>query len=511
MQHGCRTTGMNNLLDYLEMTKNKYSSRTAVDDGQIRLNWQQLVRLSRRIGTALSKRTAPGQPVAVLMEKSAVTLAVMLGTVYAGCFYVMVDPRQPKARIREILRVLEPAVTAADREGERLLNDSGYTGKICLLKDLLLEREDFIRLAAIRRGRAQTDLLYGMFTSGSTGEPKCIVVSHEAVIQFISHFTELFKITAEDRLGNQAPFDFDVSVKDLYSGIMTGAAVILIPGKLFSTPPLLLDYLWEKKVTVLIWAVSALCLVSSMRGLEYLAPESVRKVLFSGEVMPLEQLKRWQKALPGAEFVNLYGPTEVTCNCTYYSVEELPEGADRIPIGRAFPGRMVFLTDEAGNVVTDAGICGEICVAGESLSCGYYRRPLETEKRFCHGTLPDGRKKLFYRTGDLGFYGEDGQLFFSGRKDFQVKHMGHRIELEEIERSMNGLEGVARSCCLMDEKRYRITAFYAGEGEPGYVRGELKKRLPAWMVPGKIFQVDTIPLNKNGKMDRAYFRKKLEE
>lgn len=167
---------------------------------------------------------------------------------------------------------------------------------------------------------------------------------------------------------------------------------------------MLLDYLWEKKVTVLIWAVSALCLVSSMRGLEYLAPESVRKVLFSGEVMPLEQLKRWQKALPGAEFVNLYGPTEVTCNCTYYSVEELPEGADRIPIGRAFPGRMVFLTDEAGNVVTDAGICGEICVAGESLSCGYYRRPLETEKRFCHGTAPGRSQKAFlphWRSGLL--------------------------------------------------------------------------------------------------------------
>ncbi len=501
---------MKNILEYLERTRERYPGRTAVDDGRVRFTWDRLADLSRRIGSALAGMTQPGRPVAVLMEKSSMTLAVMLGAVYAGCFYVTADPRQPRARNLELLELLEPAVTVAGERTAQELREAGYRGAVRGPEELLLEKEDTARLWKIREEGNGADLLYGMFTSGSTGKPKCITVSHEAVIRFITHFTELFGIRAGDRIGNQAPFNFDVSVKDIYSGIMTGAAVVLIPRKLFSAPPLLLDYLEEKKVTVLIWAVSALCLVSSVRGLEYKAPGTVRKVLFSGEVMPLGQLRLWQEALPHAEFVNLYGPTEITCNCTYCLVDKNCENVEKLPIGRAFPGREVFLADEEGRPVAVAGTIGEICVAGESLSSGYYRNPEETAKRFQVRRTGDGTEKLCYCTGDLGYYGAGGQLFFAGRKDFQIKHMGHRIELEEIERTMETISGVIRSCCLLDGKRSRITAFYTGEVLPGTVRAELKKRLPAYMIPGKFFQTGQMPLNANGKLDRAYFRKKLE-
>ena len=183
-------------------------------------------------------------------------------------------------------------------------------------------------------------------------------------------------------IGNQAPFDFDVSVKDIYSSIMTGAQLVLIPKEYFSTPPRLLDYLCDKKVTNLTWAVSALTLVSALKGLNYRVPESVKRVMFSGEAMPAKQLRIWQEKLPDAKFVNLYGPTEITCNCTYFPIERQYEDSEKIPAGKAFPGRRVILVDEEGKQVTEPGVQGEICSAGESLANGYYKEPEQTAEKF---------------------------------------------------------------------------------------------------------------------------------
>lgn len=501
---------MKHMLEYLERTEKKYPHRLAVDDGNVYFSWSELLKLSRRMGSSICSFTEMGKPVAILAEKSAVTLAAMFGTVYAGCFYVMIDPSQPAARLKEILRILEPALIITDNKSEECLAAAKYSGRSCLLGDMMQADIDAGKLQKIRKKSSGSDLLYGIFTSGSTGTPKGIVVSHKAVVDFISHFTEVFGITEEDRIGNQAPFDFDVSVKDIYTGVMTGASLVLIPKEMFCTPPVLLDYLCEKKVTTLIWAVSALTLVSALKGLRYRVPGDVKRVMFSGEIMPAKQLRLWQEALPQAEFINLYGPTEITCNCTYYPVKRIYEDGERLPIGRPFPGRQVFLLDEAGKEVVVPEEPGEICVAGESLSEGYYRNPAETKERFFY-PFPDEPKVRCYRTGDLGYYGRGGELYFSGRKDFQVKHMGHRIELEEIEHSMNQIPGLEKSCCLMDYRKNQLVAFYLGEAAAGLVRTELKKRVPLYMVPHKIIPISEMPLTKNGKTDRDYFRSQLEE
>lgn len=501
---------MDNILEYLEKTVSMYPDRPAVDDGSVCFNWRELLRLSRRMGAAICGHTKTGKPVAVLAEKSAVTLAAMFGIVYAGCFYAIIDPSQPAARLKEIFRILEPEFVIVDNKHEKCLEEAEYCGKSYQLGDIIQEKADERKLREIRERSSSSDLLYGIFTSGSTGTPKGIVVSHKAVIDFISHFTELFGITAEDRIGNQAPFDFDVSVKDIYASVMTGACLVLIPKRMFCTPPLLLDYLSNKKVTTLIWAVSALTLVSSLKGLRYKVPADVKRVMFSGEVMPVKQLKLWQEALPKAKFINLYGPAEITCNCTYYPVGRIYEDGERLPIGKPFPGRKVFLLDEKGKEITTSKEPGEICVAGESLSEGYYKNPAETESRF--GCLfPDKPQMRCYRTGDLGYYGEDGQLHFSGRRDFQVKHMGHRIELEEIEHFMNQVPGLEQSCCLMDYRNNQLVAFYLGRTAARLVRMELKRKIPPFMVPHKLIQINKIPLTKNGKIDREYFRKQLEK
>ena len=498
-----------NVLDYLEMTVQRHPEGTAVDDGKLALTWKELESTAKQIGSAVSRRVPPRSPVPVLMEKSSLTLAAMLGIVYAGCFYVPVNPANPPERIKKILRVLKAEIIIAEeKEAEALLSDMQGIEKITA-EQLLEEETDRDRLIRIREGAEETDILYGIFTSGSTGNPKAVVVSHDAVIRFISHFTAIFGITEKDILGNQAPFDFDVSVKDIYSSIMTGAQLVLIPKKLFSTPPGLLDFLCEKKVTNLTWAVSALTLVSSLKGLDYRVPETVKRVLFSGEAMPPKQLRMWQRALPGTRFVNLYGPTEITCNCTWFDADREYSDGEKLPIGNAFPGRRVFLLDEDQQEIVIPGKTGEICVAGESLAEGYYRDAEQTAKRFPmypEGS-PDGER--ICRTGDLGYYDEDGNLVFAGRRDFQIKHMGHRIELEEVEAAMNAVDGVERSCCVFDREHNRLAGFYLGSGKPAEVRAVMKEKLPVYMVPAKIIQTSVMPLNKNGKTDRTYFMEQL--
>lgn len=497
----------NNILDYLEETEEKYRYNTAVSDGEESLTWHELIVMAKKTGCGISRITQPGSPVPVMMEKSPITLAVMLGAVYAGCFYVPVNPDNPPERLEKIFQTLEAGIIVTDRKSREYLSSHDKRNKIIMAEDLFREDVQPERLTAIREKSRESDILYGLFTSGSTGTPKAVAVSHGAVIRFISHFTEIFGISRKDIVGNQAPFDFDVSVKDIYSSVMTGAELVLIPKRYFSTPPRLLDYLCEKKVTTLTWAVSALTLVSSLKGLKYRIPEHVDKVMFSGEAMPPKQLRMWQEALPDARFFNLYGPTEITCNCAYYPVERVYEDGEKIPIGKAFPGRKIILLDENDREIASPDSHGEICVAGESLAQGYYRNEEQTKKQFVMYPVSGGEPQRIYRTGDMGYYDKEGRLVFAGRKDFQIKHMGHRIELEEIESAMNAVESVQRSCCIFHEEKNRITGFYMGEIEPAEIRKKLKEKLPVYMVPPKLIRMQVMPLNKNGKTDRGYLKR----
>lgn len=286
--------------------------------------------------------------------------------------------------------------------------------------------------------------------------------------------------------------------------VITGAKLVLIPRRMFAVPALLLDYLCEKRVTVLIWAASALCIVSGMRGFEYRIPGLIRRVMFSGEVMPQKQLKIWRKALPKAEFINLYGPTEVTCNCTYYRVTGREPEHVPLPIGIPFAKRNVFLLNEYDMPVMADGMLGEICVGGATLADGYYHNEEETSKRFVRSPVKSHAGMTIYRTGDLGFYDNRGNLCFNGRKDFQIKRMGHRIELQEIEHECSLMAGIWQACCIYDGKD--ITVFYVGEVENGQVRRFLKERLPRYMLPSRFVNLQSMPLNKNGKIDREYLK-----
>lgn len=493
---------MTNVLEYLEHAAKRSPSKTAVQDPDKSCTYAELLQSAQAVGSAVCGLVPPRSPVIVFTEKSVDALTAFMGIVYAGCFYVMVNPEHPASRIAQILSVTDARLVLTDEAHMGKLKESGYTRAVHSIESLLGTPIRPGRLAQIRTGSADTDPLYCNFTSGSTGVPKGVLVSHRSVIDFISYFTELFHITSEDVIGNQAPFDFDVSVKDIYSCFSTGAKLVIIPKKMFSIPVQLLDYLCEHKVTTLIWAVSALCMITTLKGFTYRVPQTVNKVLFSGEAMPVRHLNQWRKYLPDALYVNLYGPTEITCNCTYYVVEREFAKDESLPIGRPFPNERVFLLDETDNLITAPEQTGEVCVAGTALALGYYNAPQQTAKAFVQNPLNRTYPETIYRTGDLAYYNADGDLVFAGRKDFQIKHMGHRIELEEIERSMGSCQGVVRACCVFDTKRNRIVAFYVGETEKDALYAELAAKLPVYMIPSVFHKMESLPVTPNGKLDR---------
>ncbi len=493
---------MINVLEYVEQSARTNPEKIALIDPDGSCSYRRLHEQARRIGSALADSVQPRTPVIIWMDKSISAVCAFLGAVYAGCFYIYLSPDQPRSRTKQILEVAQPKQVITTRAQLSQWEELGFEISALAYEDLVAVPEDPQRLEQIRMSARDVDPLYCNFTSGSTGVPKGVVVSHRSVIDFMNYFPALFQITGEDVLGNQAPFDFDVSVKDLYSAFKTGATLVLIPKKMFSVVTQLLDYLCEHKVTTLIWAVSALCLVAQFRGFTYRVPESVNKVLFSGEQMPAKFLKQWQHYLPQADYVNLYGPTEITCNCTYYRVDHPVEEGEKLPIGQPFPNERVFLLDGDDHEITQPNVQGELCVAGTALALGYWNAPEQTARAFVPNPLNLHYPETIYRTGDLAYYREDGLLSFAGRKDFQIKHMGHRIELEEIETAVNSSQGVERCCCVYDQERSRITAFYVGTPEPRELKKSLYEALPAYMIPGSFRKLEELPVTANGKLNR---------
>ncbi|MCH5317923.1 MAG: amino acid adenylation domain-containing protein [Eubacterium sp.] len=493
---------MRNVLEFLEQSADKYASEVAAEDEFGSCTYSSLLETSRRIGSALAGRIQPHAPVAVFMEKSIDTLCAFFGAVYAGGFYSLMNPQLPEERLKQIRSVLNASTIITDCEHLDLAKTVFGEEKILLIDDLKACAVNGELLRAIRESAADTDPLYANFTSGSTGVPKGVLVSHRSVIDFINNFTEIFSITKEDVIGNQAPFDFDVSVKDIYSAIKTGARLVIIPKRLFSNPVPLLDFICEHEVTTMTWAVSALCLITTFHGLDYKAPEKVNKILFSGEVMPLKHLNAWMDHLPNATFVNLYGPTEITCNCTYHVIDRNRDYENGIPIGKAFPNKDVFLLSDDNTKITEPNIAGEICVRGTALALGYYNAPEQTAKAFVQNPLNPYYPELIYRTGDFGKYDENGDIMFGGRRDFQIKHMGHRIEIEEIEKAINNTNGIERCCCIFDESKSKLYGFYIGSLEKKELHFKLKERLPEYMIPNALRKLEAMPLTPNGKIDR---------
>lgn len=494
---------MKNVLEYLEGIK----SDNYVYDQYGKVTYSELRTASQKIGTALTKYVSHSKPVPIYMEKGISCLEVFMGALYAGGFYSLLNVGLPKNRLDQIIGVLDVNFIVTDKIHYEDAKNMFEGKDILLYEDLVNSEIDEELLTNIRSKALDIDPVYANFTSGSTGVPKGVLVGHRSIIDFIDTFVDTFGINEDDVIGNQAPFDFDVSVKDIYPALKTGATLVIIPKELFSKPAELVDFIIDYKVTNLTWAVSALCLISTFHGLDYKVPTSVKRVLFSGEVMPMKHLKEWMDHLPDTMFANLYGPTEITCNCTYHIIDR-KRSYEKIPVGIPFKNEGVFLLDEENKLVTEENKNGEICVRGTALALGYYKNWEQMNKAFVQNPLNNEYIDMIYRTGDLGYYHE-GELYFAGRKDFQIKYLGHRIELEEIDKAIGNIPKVERVCTIFIEEKSKLIAFYVGDIESKELHETLKAQLPVFMLPGKFVRLDKMPLSKNGKIDRKELKEML--
>lgn len=498
-------------MDYLDRTALEKPEKTAYSDGAVSLSFREVQRISRSIGSFLHERGIYKKPVVVFMHKSPMEVAAFLGVVAGGDFYVPIDEEMPAGRIRLILDNVRPPLIICDRSTRQLAEGlAPNQGEIVLFDHIADTGIRDSALAAIREKAIDTDPVYIVFTSGSTGVPKGVAACHRSVIDYIEKLSRVLKFDGDTVFGNQSPLYFDACLKEIYPTLKFGATAYLIPKELFSAPVRLVEYLNTYRINTICWVVSALTIVSALGTFGTVVPKFLRTVAFGSEVFPVKQLGIWREALPEASFTNLYGPTESTGMCCYYRVERAFEEGESIPIGRPFPNREILLLTPEGKPA-GPGEEGEICIRGTALTLGYYNDPVRTGESFVQNPLNTAYPERIYKTGDIGRYNEAGELLFVSRRDYQIKHMGHRIELGEIEANAHTVPGVRMAACIYDGRKGRIVLYYVGDLPEREVAGALRTRLPRYMLPGRIIRLERLAYTANGKIDRGALKAAYEK
>ena len=497
------------VLKWLDKTAVSYADKTVFSDKENTLTFAQLDAYAKSVGTYLTGKVRPNSPVVVMSGRHVRTPACYLGVVRAGCFYAPMDATMPAARLNQILGVIRASIMLVDREHAEIAKGLDFSGEIVILEDILDTPADEAALQKATQRMTGTTPLYVIFTSGSTGVPKGVITSHESLMCYIDAVCKVLDMTDADVLGNQSPLDYIAAVRDIYIPVKTGASTVILPKNEFSMPTKLFETLNEYHVTTLCWSVAGVELPAKLGAFDVIKPEFVKKVCFSGSVMPCKYLKIWQQHLPDVLYVNQYGPTEATASCTYYIIKEQVEDDTVLPIGVPYENYQILLLSE-DNTEPQPGQIGEICVAGPILALGYYGNPEKTAESFIQNPLNPNYRELIYKTGDLGRFREDGVLEFHGRKDRQIKHMGHRIELGEIEGTAGQISGVSESCALYQKEKELLYLFYAGDATSKEIAIHFRKVLPAFIVPRKIVNLEAIPHLPNGKVDmqtlKGYFK-----
>ena len=495
----------NSVLCYLEDTARQFPDKAALTDSRMEITFSQWRNRALCVAEAIREKNEQRQiPVLVYLPKSVMALVAFAGVLYSGNYYTPTDVRFPFEKARSIIDRLTPEIFITDRKSGKKLLENGVDPDMILFIDTIDFSQEPVESEQYLREAVDTDLAYVLFTSGSTGIPKGVAITHRSIMDYIDWAGEEFQITKDERIANQAPFYFDNSILDIYLCMSRGAQLFIIPETYFAMVASLLEFLQKNRINFIFWVPSALIVVANSGLLGEIDCSCIKKVLFAGEVMPARYLNEWKKELPDAVYANLYGPTEITDVCVYYRVDREFQDDEPIPIGRPCRNTQILLLDEQNRLIQQPDVMGELCIRGSCLSVGYYNDPERTGESFVQNPLNTHYEEKIYRSGDLAHYNEKGEIMFDGRKDFQIKHMGYRIELGEIETAILSMEEVKNACCIYDEKNHVITAFCnAGEAlTEQALRRHLIKILPQYMVPGRYVLLTEFPYNDNGKIDR---------
>lgn len=498
----------NSAINFLYRTALKYPDKICLADNREKLSFKELVSKASGLAEVLRQEDKVNEPVLVYLPKSASAIVSFAGILMSGNFYAPIDLNSPKKRLGAIIQNLVPYRIISTWQYQEDLRDlSIQQEKIIFLEDVgtyALSIEEMVTSSRKITDRIiDMDPCYVMHTSGSTGVPKGVVVPHRGVIDYIDWAISCLRVNENDVIGNQAPLYFDNSTLDIYLSWATGAKLDLIPESVFIFPAKVVEYLEQREITFFFFVPSVLVNISKMNVLSPDRLPTLKKVIFAGEIMPTKHLAYWQENLPDRLYVNLYGPTEITVDCTYFIVDRIYRPEESLPIGFPCHNSGILILNEKDELAA-VGEQGELCVRGSSLALGYWNDDEKTKQVFVQNPLQKNYFDRIYRTGDIVYQNERGEIIYVGRKDSQIKHMGHRIELGEIETAAMTMPDIDICCALYNKNKQEITLFYEGKDEipASAFWKSMADILPGYMIPRKTHYLETLPTNPNGKIDR---------
>ncbi len=506
----------------------RHGSRLALSVGDDSLSYVELAGLARRVSgwLGLVSGEVSGK-VGILASRTVEAYAGVVGTLWSGAAYVPISPRTPEDRLIRILQLANPDALIVDRAGTDLLSDRvlEYAPRRILFgasarlprnasKFRKIEFQSLSALSAEGPDRPVDvpgdTLAYIIFTSGTTGTPKGVMIEAESVAQFRGVVQERCQFRPTDRVSQVAELTFDNSVLDLFVTWAAGAGVYVVPASQLMAPA---KFIRDHALTIWFSVPSTACIMERLKMLKPGAFPSLRCSIFAGEALPITTAQAWQIAAPNSVVENFYGPTEVTVDCIAQRLEEPPNvtrNRGSLAIGKPFPGIRASIVDAKLNFLPQ-GEEGELLVSGRQVARGYFQDPELTAARF---PSLDGQR--WYRTGDLAYQDPSGAFHHLGRIDNQVKILGNRVELEEVEAHLREVVGTdlvaAVAWPLADIRATGIVAFHCTPGVTrDQIRDGMKKRVPDYMVPQRVHKLDALPLGSSGKIDRQALVRMLDD
>lgn len=505
------------LIEEFDRCWSDHPKKTAVIDQAGQISFEELaagaVALAGVIAAHLEERR--NVPVAVLLPKSVRVVTADLAISYSCNIFMNLDVHLPAARLQNILTQIKPALILTDGALAETVSQSEISVVNLDAIQLTSEWDGALhgQLMERLRGQIDTDPYCIINTSGSTGTPKGVVLNNRSFLDFYDWSLDMFHFDGSEVIGSLSPVVFDIYDYELCLLMMKGSTMVLLDANLGIFPARLLETVAKYRVSFIFWVPTIMVNIANLNLLEKIDVSCLKTIWFAGEVFPTKQFNYWHRTLKNSVFANLYGPIEITLDCTYYIAEhELPND-EPLPIGYPCRNTDILLLNDQDHPCS-TGEIGELCVRGTSLAMGYYNNPEKTAAAFVQNPLNSAYPELIYRTGDLACWDADGKIIFKGRKDSLIKHMGYRIELGEIEHIVVNTLKLAANCCVVYNKEKKtITLVYekSGIADSSALKKALSSQLPRYMVPAAYIEMDTLPRNTNGKIDRLKLTEMVNE
>lgn len=502
-----------NIIEYFEETVKNNANRIAVIYNDRRISFADLKAKSKTLACEITRlMDCVYKPIAVFLPKSIDSVVADIAITYSGNAYMNLDVKTPPARIRNILELIRPEAVITNKNLTNIIREIDPKLPLIIIDEIDYTMD--IKLDLIDRrlkSIIDTDPMCILNTSGSTGTPKGVVLNHKSFIDFTEWAMETLKISNNEIVGSLSPSVFDIYSFELCMLMAKGSTIVLIPDSQAPFPANILKMIQANKVTFVFWVPTIMVTIANMDLLSKISLPDLKTVWFAGEVFPTKQFNYWRRCLAEVKFVNLYGPIEITLDCTYFIVNREIRDDEPIPIGFPCRNTDVLILNEK-NERSSINEEGELCVRGTSLAMGYYNNPEKTAAAFVQNPLNTSYPEIIYRTGDIVLTNERGEIIFKGRKDTLIKHLGYRIELGEIEHVIiNTLKLVDNGCIVYNNNKKEITLFY--ESHRNISIAEMKKSMaevfPKYMIPTEYLQMNALPKNTNGKIDRLQLSQKV--